>query len=88
MARLTSRDERAPVVTPTIERQPDVAWQQAPPEKPQRYSDVHIGSIEVEIVSPPEPAQAESPAAAAATPRDFGIPLASKITSYYGLHQR
>lgn len=90
MARRTSRDERATVLAPTIDHQPDVARQPAPtpPEKPQRYSDVHIGSIEVEIVSPPEPAQPETPTTATTTPRDFGIPIARKITSHYGLRQR
>jgi hypothetical protein len=91
MARRTSRDERpATVVPPTIERQQEVARPPAatPSETPQRFTDVHIGSIEVEIVSPPEPGQPEIPAAATATPRDFGIPIARKVTCHYGLRQR
>jgi hypothetical protein len=49
---------------------------------------VHIGSIEVEIVSPPEARQPETAVAAPETPRATAVPLARKISSSFGLHQR
>ena len=90
MARRTNRHERATVMPPAIEPQPDVAQPTPvpPSERPPRFTDVHIGLIEVEIVSPPEPGQPEVPAAPTAAPRDFGIPIARKVTSHYGLNQR
>jgi hypothetical protein len=89
MARRPSRGEHVTVMPAASERQPEAEPATATPlGGPQRFTDVHIGLIEVEVVSPPEPGQPESPAAATVTSRDFGVPIARKVTSYYGLNQR
>ena len=70
--------------------QPDPARQTAaaPATTTERFADVHIGSIEVEISSPPEAQERETAKAAPETPRAPVIPLTRKFTSHYGLHQR
>jgi hypothetical protein len=89
MARRAHRDEQAAVVPVAIERQRTAQSATAtPPGKPQRSTEVHIGLIEVEIVSPSEPGLPEIPAPATAASRSFGVPIARKVTSRYGLNQR
>jgi hypothetical protein len=60
----------------------------APARTTERFADVHIGSIEVEISPPPEAREPETAKAAPETPRAAVIPLTRKVTSHYGLHQR
>ena len=57
----------------------------SPSREPEQVTGVHIGSIEVEIVSPPEVPQAEPDAAALEPPRDS---LTGRLFSHYGLRQR
>ena len=92
MSASPSRDERLPTVVrrPNFEGRPDAARQTPTTPSPtsEPFTDVHIGSIEVEIVSPPELRQPETPVAAPQTRRADVVPLTRKVTSYYGLHQR